>query len=66
VIGLRVSTSPEPGGVNAEGRKTHVNNVSDAHSFTVVSAELVEMALLSGLQLNAYYERGARLNFSRS
>jgi hypothetical protein len=29
-------------------------NVSDVHNFTVASAEQVEMALLSGLQLNAY------------
>ena len=35
-------------------------NVSNVHSFTVVSAEQVEMALLSGLQLNAYYGRPAR------
>jgi hypothetical protein len=39
--------------------EAHAFNVSDVHSFTVVSAEQVEMALLSGLQLNAYYDRAA-------
>jgi hypothetical protein len=43
---------PWPGNVNADGTRV---NVSDVHSFTVVSAEQVEMDLLSGLQLNAYY-----------
>jgi len=46
-----------------EGKKC--DNASDVHNFTVVSAEQVEMALLSGLQLNAYYDQrtGTRLNF---
>jgi hypothetical protein len=39
---------------------TNIFHVSDAHSFTVVSAEQVEMALLSGLQLNAYYSMTSR------
>jgi hypothetical protein len=46
--------------VNEEGTCA---NISDVHSFTVVSAEQVEMALLSGLQLNAYYDRPQTTEF---
>jgi hypothetical protein len=49
--------SPGPRNINAEEKRVYS---FDVHSLTVVSAEQVEMALLSGLQLNAYY--GTRLN----
>lgn len=48
---------PWPDNVSAG---TNIFNVPDVHSFTVVSAEQVEMALLSGLQLNAYYSMTSR------
>lgn len=43
---------PWPGDISS-GKNIFI--VPDVHSFTVVSAEQVEMASLSGLQLNAYY-----------